>query len=179
MNNDISLLDLFSGWEGYNTSLILALRQTPPELLGQRGSEKSRTIGELYLHIAMGRIDWFSRMGAPGAQTLMQEVEGEINPDTKGDASQDHQLLENWLRRSWDLVESCLQGWNVSGLSETYLQSYLGKTYVVPRQWVIFRILAHDIHHGGQISVLLYQQGIEPPELGANGGHITPLSTVD
>jgi uncharacterized damage-inducible protein DinB len=179
MSDDASLLDVFTGWEGYNTSLIRALQQTPPELLRHPGAENSRTLGELYLHIAMGHIDWFNRMNAPGADIMMQEAESEVGKNAAAVAATDPRILEHWLMRSWELIESCLRRWSVSHLPETYLQPYLGQSYVVPRQWVIFRILAHDIHHGGQISMLLYQHGIEPPELGANGGHITPLRTQD
>ncbi len=40
-------------------------------------------------------------------------------------------------------------------------------------QWTIWRIMAHDIHHGGELSLMLGMQGIEAFELSGLGGHIT------
>ena len=71
------------------------------------------------------------------------------------------------------MVEDNLQLWTIADLDETYHQPYGGKVYAVSRQWTIWRIMAHDIHHGGQLTILLSEQGIEPFELGDLGGHIT------
>ncbi len=71
------------------------------------------------------------------------------------------------------MVEDTLTAWQVADLAKTYRHTYWGKTYAVSRQWTIWRIMAHDIHHGGQLSVMLATQGIELPELGALGGHLT------
>ena len=40
--------------------------------------------------------------------------------------------------------------------------------------------MAHDIHHGGQVAIMLGMQGIDIPELGDMGGHIvqTPLASI-
>jgi uncharacterized damage-inducible protein DinB len=38
---------------------------------------------------------------------------------------------------------------------------------------VIWHVLAHDIHHGGELVVMLAMQGIEIPEMGDSGGHLT------
>lgn len=46
------------------------------------------------------------------------------------------------------------------------------------RQWTIWRIMAHDLHHGGQLAILLGIQGIEIPELGDLGGHLTEPPVV-
>ncbi len=47
--------------------------------------------------------------------------------------------------------------------------------YLVSRQWTIWRILSHDLHHGGQLAILLGLQGIDIPDLGERGGHLTEL----
>jgi uncharacterized damage-inducible protein DinB len=80
--------------------------------------------------------------------------------------------IVRWLEASWRMVETVLTQWTVEDLSTTYAFSYWGKTYAISHQWTIWRIMAHDIHHGGQLSILLGEQGIEPSELGDNGGHI-------
>lgn len=44
--------------------------------------------------------------------------------------------------------------------------------YAVSRQWTIWRVMNHDIHHGGELSLMLGLQGIEAFELSALFGHI-------
>jgi uncharacterized damage-inducible protein DinB len=60
-----------------------------------------------------------------------------------------------------------LEEWTVDDLFHTYLLA----GYVVSRQWTIWRIMSHDVHHGGQLAALLALQGIEAKELRALGGH--------
>ena len=78
------------------------------------------------------------------------------------------------------MVEATLNAWTVGDLTETYRHTYWGKAYEVSRQWTLWRIMAHDIHHGGQLTILLGMQGIEALELIALGGHIIepPLASV-
>jgi uncharacterized damage-inducible protein DinB len=42
-------------------------------------------------------------------------------------------------------------------------------------------VMAHDIHHDGQLSLLLDAQGIAAPDLIDNGGHIVvpPIEVPD
>jgi hypothetical protein len=35
------------------------------------------------------------------------------------------------------------------------------------------------MHHGGQLCVLLYMQGIDLPDLGDRGGHLTELALAE
>jgi uncharacterized damage-inducible protein DinB len=77
------------------------------------------------------------------------------------------------------MVAETLGQWTVENLTVTYRQPYQGKIYAVSRQWTIWRIMAHDIHHGGQLSELLAIQGIEPTELTGLGGHLTEPPIVE
>ena len=174
---EASLLKIFSGWDGYQQSLVLAISPLSREHLTYRSTPSQRTVGEIVSHIAFGRIDWFNRMGAPGTESLVERAApfwkpwGEVNSEINDNAIE----LVNWLELSWEMIETNLSNWTVEDLSWSYPQPYGGKTYEVSRQWVLWRIMSHDIHHGGQISVLLANQGIDLPELGHNGGHLTEL----
>jgi hypothetical protein len=35
------------------------------------------------------------------------------------------------------------------------------------------------LHHGGQVALMLGLQGVEAPELGDKGGHLTPWSLTE
>jgi uncharacterized damage-inducible protein DinB len=172
---DYSLAAIFDGWDGYQISLLHAIQPLTRSQLEWRPGETLRSIGETAGHIALGRIDWFSRMGAPGSTLLAQEANAmrgkssHFDPHLAGDAG----VLVDWLERSWSMVAGNLREWRVSDLSKTFPHVYWGKTYAVSYQWVIWRILTHDVQHGGEIALMLGMQGLPASELGDLGGHLT------
>jgi uncharacterized damage-inducible protein DinB len=169
-----SLMQVLSGWDGYHRSLVSAIAPLTLENLRYRPVPDRRSVGEIAAHIAFGRLDWFHRMGAPGTAELVEQAKPwwqpwqEIKPEIGEDAAE----IARWLEATWQMIESNLTRWSVDDLGWSYRQPYGGKVYAVSRQWVVWRIMAHDIHHGGQLSILLAAQGIELEELGDNGGHI-------
>jgi uncharacterized damage-inducible protein DinB len=176
-----SLITVYSGWDGYQQSLVSAISTLSQEHLRYRPTPDQRSVGEIAAHIAFGRIDWFHRMEAPGTAELVEQAVpwwrpwGEINPSI----AQSTTDLVHWLQASWEMIEANLTQWTVADLGWSYRQSYGGKTYAVSRQWVIWRILSHDVHHGGQLSILLAAQGVDLPELGHRGGHIIEVPLAD
>ena len=164
-----SLLSVFDGWNTYQVSLVHAVKPLTPEQLAYRPATGLRSAGELASHIGLGRIDWFSRMGAPGSAGLAHQVEALASKEAIAD---DSAQLVYWLEASWRMVEGTLRQWTVDDLATTFIQPYWGKNYAVSRQWTIWRIMAHDLHHGGELAVMLGMQGIPIPDLGDLGGHL-------
>jgi uncharacterized damage-inducible protein DinB len=163
-------MTLFDGWDTYQLSLARAIAPLTPGQLAWRPAPHLRSAGEIASHISVGRISWFQRMGAPGSDALAQRAAA-LGSEVA--IAEDAAELVRWLEDSWQMVEDTLNQWTVADLATTYLQPYQGKTYAVSRQWTIWRIIAHDLHHGGELAVTLGMQGIALPELGDLGGHLT------
>ncbi len=176
----ISLQSIFDGWAGYNASLIGAMRQRTPMELVWRPKADMRSAGEIVRHIALGRIAWFVRMDAPGSAEAAAAVphwttddEGNRFPAEEAlQSTQDAGALIEWLERSWLMIDATLSAWTVDDLAVSYSYTWNGQHWAIPRQWTLFRVMAHDMHHGGELSIMLGQQGIEAFELSALGGHI-------
>lgn len=81
--------------------------------------------------------------------------------------------LVRWLEATWQMIEDALNRWNVAELARTYQLPYKGKNYALTRQWIIWYVIAHDLHHGGELAVTLGMQGIALPDLGDEGEHIS------
>ncbi len=188
-----SLSSVYEGWDGHQLALMRAITDLTPEQIAYRPAPHLRSAGEIISHIALGRVDWFHRMGAPGSGELARQIvpsEGE-KADTERvanlhrwmDAIDQQQAaittnpaeLLRWLEASWQMIEKTLATWTVADLAQTFRHVYAGKVYAVSRQWVIWRIMSHDVHHGGELALLLGLQGIEIPDLGDQGGHLTEL----
>jgi uncharacterized damage-inducible protein DinB len=99
--------------------------------------------------------------------------------DLKPALSNDSGLLLHWLDLTWRMIDETLKQWIVPDLFKTYRHVYWGKTYAVSYQWTIWRIMCHDIQHGGQLAQMLGMQGLEVPELGDLGGHLTEPPVVE
>ncbi len=176
-----SLNTIFDGWQGYQTSLVRAIAPLTPDQLNWRPSPRANSIGEIARHISLGRVTWFARMSAPGSAEVISRVSAwEQDADGNRDivesalAITEHaDDLVRWLELTWGMIDSTLTSWHVDDLKQTYRHIWNGQTYAVSRQWTLWRILTHDVHHGGELSLMLGLQGIEAFELSALFGHIT------
>jgi len=176
-----SLAEVFHGWEGHQASLVSAVAHLTREQLLWRPADGLNSVGELARHISLARINWFERMGAPGSVDLADQIEV-WEHDSHGNryiiesavaiAEQAGELV-HWLEATWQTIEETMQSWTVSDLARTYRHTWRGTTYAVSHQWTIWRILTHDVHHGGQLSLMLGMQGIQAFELGDLFGHVT------
>ncbi len=174
------LNELLDGWQGYQQSIVAAVAPLSAEQLGFRPAPNLRSVGELVRHIALGRVTWFGRMHAPGSAEVAAQVDAwqrddDGNLDVVEDAlaiTGDAAELVRWLETSWGMVEQTLASWQAEDLAVSYVHRWNAENWAVSRQWTLFRILLHDVHHGGELSLMLGLQGIEPFELGALGGHL-------
>jgi uncharacterized damage-inducible protein DinB len=180
MNDTNSLMAVYEGWDGYRQSIIKAVEPLTAEQLAWRPAAHLRSVGELVRHIALAPIDWFLRMDAPGSHELAGQIEAwEEDPQGNRYVIEDAipitgqtAELVRWLEATWQMIEQTLTAWTVADLQKTYRHVWRGNTYAVSRQWTVWRMMAHDIHHGGELAVMLGTQGIEIFELGDLGGHI-------
>jgi uncharacterized damage-inducible protein DinB len=109
-------------------------------------------------------------MPAPGSTELEQKLE---KLGSEAAIAEDRDEIIHWLEASWQMIADTLNQWTVKDLSRTYRHEYWGKIYSVSHQWTIWRILTHDVHHGGELALMLGLQGIDVPELGDAFGHLT------
>jgi uncharacterized damage-inducible protein DinB len=192
-----TLISIFEGWDSHQVALVRAISPLTPEQLTWRSSPQLRSVGEIISHIALGRLYWFHNMGAPGSAELARQIapwEGEkTNTEELSEIrrwfdaidQQETAIVENhtellrWMEASWQMIVTTLSTWTVADLARTYRHLYQGKVYAVSRQWVIWRIMSHDLHHGGELSILLGLQGIDVPDLGDQGGHLTELPLAE
>ncbi len=182
-----SLADIYQGWDGHQTSLVNAIAPLTREQLIWRPASNLNSVGELARHISLGRITWFARMDAPGSAELIKRIaDWEQDRDGNRDIvesaipiTEQADALVRWLEDTWRMIDLTLKSWSAADLTQTYRHTWNGNTYAVSRQWTIYRILSHDIHHGGQLALMLGMQGIQAFELSDLFGHITTPPLAD
>jgi len=165
----ISLLTIFNGWDGYQISLVRAITPLLSEQLAFRPAPHLRSAGELAYHISKGRFNWFQRtFRVSSAEPASLRLPGGDEDAIKEQATE----LVKVLEATWQMIEDALRHWTAADLAQTYPLSYQGINYALPHQWILWRIMAHDLHHGGELAFTLGMQNIAIPELGDQGGHI-------
>jgi uncharacterized damage-inducible protein DinB len=192
-----SLMSIFEGWDSHQLALVRAITPLTPAQLAWRPAPHLSSVGELISHIALARLWWFYKMGAPGSAELARQIAGwegeKVNTEDTTDlrrwadavAQQEEAIVGNpaellkWQEASWRMIETTLTAWTVADLTQTYRHLYQEKLFAVSRQWTIWRILSHDQHHGGELAIMLGIQGIAIPELGEQGGHLTQLPLAE
>src|SRR5438874_463911 len=106
-----ALQHVYEGWDGYRTSLIRAIAPLTPAQLIWRPAPDRRSVGEFVRHIALGRINWFGRMPAPGIDEAAARVP-EWFTDNDGVRhivetslpADDAAALVGWLELTWKPV---------------------------------------------------------------------------
>ena len=173
------LAQVLDGWNGYQTSLVHAVESLTETQLLWRPAPSRRSVGELVRHIGLGRITWLSRIAAPGVHEIGSRIpQWYVDGDGARHVVEERvpcdqaSVLVEWLALSWQPIDRLLNEWSVDDLFETYPHRFCGIDYAISRQWTLWRIMSHDIHHGGQLAMMLGMQGIAAFELGALGGHI-------
>ena len=175
------LMDVYRGWDGYQTSLARAIAALTREQLAYRLEPNMRSVGEIAGHIAFGRIDWFSRMGAPGSAEIVEQAvpwwkPGEqMNSDMASSATD----IVRWLEASWQMMKpiSCSGRWPISArLIVTRTGAKLTRFHASGRygaSWLTTFITV------GNCPFFSAHRALICPELGDNGGHIIEIPLAD
>jgi uncharacterized damage-inducible protein DinB len=69
--------------------------------------------------------------------------------------------LVDALSRTWAMVDDCLRRWTADDLAGSVVRS--GRTH--HRGWVVWHVMEHDIHHGGEMSQILGSNGLSGLDL--------------
>ena len=74
--------------------------------------------------------------------------------------------LTTAFERTWAMIDDALRRWTVEDLFEEFTRTRRnGEVETFTRAWVVWHLIEHDLHHGGEISQILGTNGIPAPEL--------------
>lgn len=157
-NPDQSLAPFYAGWDRYNRLLVEAVAPLTPDHLALRVTPSQRSIAELAAHIISARAGWFHDMLREGDANIekFRAWDDDDNPSTLKAAQ-----LEMGLEKTWSLIADCLARWTPADLDATFS----GRTKTYTRQWVIWHVIEHDMHHGGELGLTLGAHGLNAPDL--------------
>jgi len=157
----ISVSTFYRGWKDYQDLLIKAVALLSAEQLSLRAAPNLRSIGEILTHIIAVRVRWFNGLMGEGGANLVP-VGGWDRP---GQPVRSTAELVRGLEQTLQFVQGCLSRWTPADLDYVYKGTWQGEEYALSRQWVIWHVIEHDIHHGGEVSLTLGMHGLTAPDL--------------
>jgi uncharacterized damage-inducible protein DinB len=162
-----ALAPFYAGWAKHQALVIDALRDLTPDQLALRTAPHQWAVWQLAAHVALSRAYWFHDVLGEGdaATRDLFRVQRTTVPglaiDDAGwedveDEPKDAAQLVDALSRTWTVVEDCLRRWSAGDLEATIERP--SRTH--HRGWVVWHVLEHDLHHGGEISQILGSHGL-------------------
>jgi uncharacterized damage-inducible protein DinB len=97
------------------------------------------------------RARWFHLLMGEGGE----EFKALGKWDRRGGRDRSSQELIDGLERTWRGMQAAIAGWTEAQWAETWPGDDPGDPEIITRQWVIWHLVEHDLHHGGEISLTL------------------------
>ena len=162
MSPSQSTLDtVYESWAGYNAKLRAAVVPLTDEQLALQPAPRMWPLGQIVQHIISVRAGWFSGTLQDDDETMGAYMEwGQRESPARTGVE-----LARGLDETWAFIESRLQRWTPAECAQTFPDEWEGQTWEVSRSWVIYHVLEHDLHHGGEVSLLLGMNGLAGPDI--------------
>ena len=158
---DPMLTGIYQGWERYNGLLAGALAPLGDELLDLRATPGLRSIRELAYHLIAVRARWFRGVLGEG-----DDIIAAIGTwDREGEPARGASELVAGLAATWQLIAGAVNRWTPEQLREDIQVEGDGAVETFTRPWVIWHLIEHDLHHGGEIGYSLGMHGLAAPDI--------------
>lgn len=162
MSDDTRVLTTFyEGWAIYQKNLLDAVAALTPEQLELHIADHLRSVGDLLTHLVSTRARWMLYGLAEGDEKIGAIAQWQ---DPGAPVRTPAELAEG-LERTWTLIHDALGRWTLDEMAEPIQREWRGETQTLTRQWVIWHLIEHDLHHGGELAFALGMHGIQANEI--------------
>src|SRR5947209_19504114 len=160
-NQATSLTTFYKGWDVYQQELSKAIAPLSPEQIALRPTPHLRSILEIATHIIAVRARWFHNLMGEGNE----EIASIAGWDRGGAPALNAADLVSGLETTWQMIQHALARWTPADLEYIFKGTRNGEEYQLSRQWVLWHVIEHDLHHGGELSFSLGIHGLPAPDL--------------
>ncbi len=161
----LPLITFYKGWETYQHSLVETIAPLSPEQLAFPAASHRWTIGMVAQHMVANRVWWFQMWMGEGSLDLAPIAHWDPGEVVEPPALEAASLVGG-LESTWAMIAGALTRWTATDLghvfsppavlSEEEKRIFGERT----RQWIVWHVLEHEIHHGGELSLALGGYGL-------------------
>jgi uncharacterized damage-inducible protein DinB len=152
---------VYDGWRTYQGALTRALEPLTAEQLDLRAAPHLRSVGSIAAHIIGARARWFHALMGQGGE----EFASLGRWDARGAPATGAAELIQGLEATWRGMHEAIARWTPEEWLATWPGEDESEPEVITRPWVIWHLVEHDVHHGGEISMVLGAHGLRGLEL--------------
>lgn len=158
----LTLATFYKGWNEYQQHLVRVVAPLTPDQLALGIGPGLMPIGMLATHIIGVRAGWMYYVLLERDERLQELAEWSAGEFPLRPAAE----LVRGLETTWQIIEAALNRWTVADLDEIFKDTDdNGVEVELTRQWVIWHLIEHDLHHGGELSFTLGMHGLPAIEL--------------
>jgi uncharacterized damage-inducible protein DinB len=106
------------------------------------------------------RARWFHDLVGEGDQ----EFAALGTWDRKGMPTRSAAELVSGLETTWRVMQQAIASWKPADWEQAY-EGEPGEPASFTRRWIIWHLIEHDLHHGGELSLTLGMHGLAAPDL--------------
>ncbi len=147
---------IHDGWHNYHTVMIRAIEPLDSDQLALRAAPNLRSVEEIAAHVVGARARWFHAVMAEGGD----EFKAFAGWDRRGAKTRSADELVGGLEATWKGMQDAIGRWSPEDWRTTW-PGQAGEPEVLTRQWIIWHLIEHDLHHGGEISITLGAHGVQ------------------
>ncbi|MBV9230837.1 MAG: DinB family protein [Chloroflexi bacterium] len=161
----LPLITFYRGWETYQQSLVETIAPLSPEQLTLPAASHEWTIGKLAQHIVGNRVWWFQVWMGEGSPDLAPIAHWDPQ-DVEAVSLRSPAELVAGLESTWQMIRDALSRWTADDLGHIFqppaaLREDERENFPpFSRQWIVWHVLEHEIHHGGELSLALGAYGL-------------------
>ena len=153
-----SIAPFYKGWDNYQRMLVEAVAPLSDTQLALLAAPNLRPAWALAAHIIAARASWLHRRLGEGPAELLAYLPWDDDGEPQRGAAE----LVSGLDATWAVIADCLNRW-----TPAYLEGVIQHPVHGPltRQWILWHLIEHDLHHGGELFFTLGMHGLPTPEL--------------
>jgi uncharacterized damage-inducible protein DinB len=172
MSRPAVLKPFYDGWAEQQQRLLESVRPLTLEQMQLRPAPGEWAIWQLASNMAGGRLYWFCQLLGEDDQGLsaMFKVDHAtvpgVSPEWAGwedneDRPRSAEEIADAFLKTWGVIEGCLDRWSLDDLTvEVTGTDAWGTSRTITRGWVIWHLMAHEVHHGAEIALILRVHGL-------------------
>ena len=145
--------ELFAHWQSIRQGLFEALDLVTEDQLAFVPREGLWSLGKVARHVAEAEEGWFRFV-------ITRELADW--PEFPDEDTATVESVKGLLAEVHDRTRAYLAGIDVAGL-ERIIEAPWGERF--PLRWAVWHVLEHEIHHRGEIYLMLGLMGMEAPDV--------------
>lgn len=161
----LPLITFYKGWTRYQQNLIKMIAPLSPEQLAFPAASHQWTVGMVAQHIVGNRVWWFQVWMGEGSPDLAHIAHWDPQ-DVEWQPVRDAASLVAGLESTWGMIDDALAHWTPTDLGHVFqppaaLREDERENFSpFTREWIVWHVLEHEIHHGGELSLALGGHGL-------------------